>query len=159
MIKYFGLVMLGAAGVLFAREYEKKQLKRLSELKEFIRFCEHIKMKISCYLAPKSDWLSDFSSEVDAVKEFLSLASEHSLLKSFEKTRDKLSLGKEAIVLERLFSSLGKAYKENEIELLEGVEKELNSIKAQLESESEKNIKAVKVLTAAVVLGLVILLI
>ena len=94
MIKYFGLVMLGAAGVLFAREYEKKQLKRLSELKEFIRFSEHVKMEISCYLAPKSDWLSDFSSEVDAVKEFLSLASEHSLSKSFEKITAKLRLPK-----------------------------------------------------------------
>ncbi|MBQ7333686.1 MAG: hypothetical protein IJW38_04990 [Clostridia bacterium] len=159
MLKYLGLLMLAAAGVLVSREYEKNQRKRLLELSEFIRFFEHIKSKISCFLSPKSDWLSDFSSPDAAIAEFLALAKRLPLSESFAAVRDKLSLGEEKTVIERLFSSLGKAYKDVEIELLDGVICELESERSRLLPECEKNIKTVKVLSAAISLGLIILLI
>ena len=159
MIRYLGLVMIAAAGIIVSREYEAKCRKRLSELSEFIRLLEHIKTKISCFLSPKSDWLSDFSSEDTLINDFLTLSSKGSLSGSFSEIRDKLSLGREADIIEKLFSSLGKAYKDGEVMLLEKTLKELNSEHSALLCECEKNIKTVKVLSASISLGLIILLI
>ncbi len=159
MFKYLGLLMLAAAGVIVSREYEKNQRKRLSELSEFIRFFEHIKSKISCFLSPKSDWLSDFSSADGVIAEFLLLAKKLPLSESFAAVRDKLSLEREGTIIERLLLSLGKTYKDGEIELLDGAVAELNIERSRLLPECEKNIKTVKVLAAAVSLGLIIFLI
>ena len=159
IFKYIGLVMLAAAGGVVSREYEKNQRKRFEEFSEFIRLSEHIKTKISCFLSPKSDWLSDFSSDNAAVSEFLVYAKSFPLSESFASVKDKLSLCDEAKILERLFSSLGKNYKEGEIELLDGACRELNGERQRLSSECEKNVKTVKVLSAAISLGLIILLV
>ena len=160
VLKYFGLFTIALGAVLISREYEKNQRRRLFELAEFIRLSEHIKTKISCFLSPKADWLSDFSSPSSVISEFLAEASRlPSLEASFDKISDKLSLGKEKEVLKRLFNSLGKTYKDGEISLLEGAVSELSSEKRELSESCEKNIKTVKVLAAALSLGLIILLI
>ena len=159
MIKYFGLLLIAAAGILFSREYEKKQSKRLFELSEFIRFFEHIKTKISCFLSPKSDWLSDFLSDDPEISEFLAAAKSLPLDLSFEKSMDKLSLGEEREIIKKLFTSLGRAYKDDEVGLLSLALNELHREKTRLDDDCAKNIKTVKVLCAAISLGLIILLI
>ncbi len=159
MLKFIGLIMIAAAGILLSGEYEKNQRKRLSEFLEFVRLSEHIRLKISCFLSPKSDWLPDFRSELSTVSEFLTYASKNSLSDSFAAIRDKLSLGEEREIFERLFASLGKTYKDGEIELLDGIKAELDRERERLFPECEKNVKTVKVLSAAISLGLIILLI
>ena len=159
MIKYFGFALILASGILVSREYEKNQRKRLLELSDFIRLFEHIKLKISHFLSPKSDWLSDFSSSSDTVAEFLSSAEKISLSASFEKCENKLSLGAERRLISEVFSSLGRSYKDGEIELLESAVNTLKSENLRLATECEKNVKTFKVLAAAVSLGLIILFI
>ncbi len=159
MLKYLGLIMLALAGIFISREYEKKERKRLFELAEFVRLLEHIRLKISCFLAPKTDWLSDFKSDSEELSDFLSRAENHTLAESFISVRDKLSLGAEREILSRLFASLGKGYKDGEIELLDLALSELSGAESRLSEECEKNVKTVKVLAAAISLGLIILLI
>ncbi len=159
MLKYSGLIMLALAGIFISREYEKREKKRLFELSEFIRLIEHVRHKISCFLSPKSDWLSDFKSDSAEISEFLLFAENHALSESFASVRDKLSLGEEADTLARLFASFGKTYKDGEIELLNAALSALNGRRTELSSECEKNVKTVKVLAAAISLGLIILLI
>ncbi len=157
MLKYLGLLMIASAGILISREYEKKEKKRLFELSEFIRLLEHVRLKISSFLSPKSDWLSSFSAESSPISEFLGFAEAHSLSESFDFVKDKLSLGAERDTLARLFATLGKTYKDGEIELLDEGIAELNERREKLSEECEKNIKTVKVLVAAISLGLIIL--
>lgn len=159
MLKYLGLAMLALSGIFISREYEKKERKRLFELSEFIRLFEHIKHKISCFLSPKSDWLSDFETESAPISEFLNISRKNGLSDAFLSVRDKLSLGSEADAILRILSSLGKTYKDGEIALLDAALSSLSEIERQLSVECEKNIKTVKVLTAAAALGLIILLI
>ena len=159
MLKYLGLIMIALAGILVSREYEEKEKKRLFELREIIRLGEHIKRKISCFLAPKSDWLSGFKSDSAPISEFLSLSLKSSLSESFSSIKNRLSMGDEADIVERLFSSLGKGYKDGEIELLDIALAELCDVEKRLSQEALKNIKTVKVLAAAIALGLIILLI
>jgi hypothetical protein len=159
MLKYIGLLMLAAAGIFISGEYEKREKKRLFELREFIRFTSHARHKISCFLSPKSDWLSDFKTESRELSEFLRLSENSGFEESFEAVRDKLSLKGEAEILARLFSSLGRDYKEGVLMLLEGAISELSCEEKRISEESEKNVKAVKVLAAAISLGLIILLI
>ena len=159
MLKYFGLLLIASAGVFTSREYEKTAKKRLFELREFIRLIEHIKLKISCFLAPKTDWLSDFKAESEAIAELLILAKTMSLDESFASVKSRLSLMEEGEALERLFSSLGKAYKDSEISVLEASLSELSLFEKRLSEELPKNVKTVKVLTTAISLGLIILLI
>ena len=151
--------MIAAAAIILSREYEKNQRKRLFEFSEFARLTEHIKLKISCFLSPKSDWLSDFYSESEAVREFLSLASKSSLSESFSAVKGKLYLEDESAVFEGLFSALGKSYKEGETAMLERAEGEIFELSKVLFPECENNIKTVRVLSAAISLGLIILLI
>ena len=132
---------------------------KMLEYSEFSRLVEHIKLKISCFLSPKSDWLSDFHSESDAVTAFLSLAHKETLFESFAAVADKLSLEDEASIFEGLFSALGRSYKEGEIELIERCENELSERRKTLFPECEKNIKTARVLFAAISLGIIILLI
>jgi hypothetical protein len=54
---------------------------------------------------------------------------------------------------------LGRDYKEGVLMLLEGAISELSCEGKMISEESEKNVKAVKVLAAAISLGLIILLI
>ena len=160
MLKYIGFILMLALAYIIAREYEKNQRKRLLEISEFKRLFEHIKMKISCFLSPKSDWLSDFKSSESVISEFILCAMRiPSLHESFAAVSDKLSLGEERAIIEKLFLSLGKAYKNDEIALLEGTIEALSEEKRRLDTEIQKNIKTVRVLVAAVTLGLIIFLI
>jgi len=158
MIKYFGFALILASAFILSREYEKNQRKRLAELAEFLRLFEHIKTKISCFLSPKSDWLSDFSSTLTGISEFIVSARSSSLAESFEKSVDKLSLGDEREYVKSILSSLGRAYKNDEVALLEDGISRLSAEKERLSLECEKNIKTARVLAAALGLGLVILL-
>ena len=159
MLKYIGLIMLAFAGIFISSEYEKREKKRLFELREFIRFISHARHKISCFLSPKSDWLSDFKTESRELSDFLQLSEKQSLKESFDALRDKLSLKGEAEILSKLFSSLGRGYKEGELMLLDGALRELSCEEKRISDESLKNVKTVKVLAAAISLGLIILLI
>ena len=159
MLKYLGLMLLAVSGIFISSEYEKKEKKRLFELAEFIRLIEHIRLKISCFLAPKSDWLSDFKTDSETVSKFLLLAENKTLRESFSAVRDKLSLLEESEVFLRLFTSLGKAYKDSEIELLDQALSELYELKKRTFSESPKNVKTFKVIATAIAVGLIILLV
>ena len=158
MIKYFGLIMILASAFIISREYEKNQKKRLFLLSEFIRFCEHIRLKISCFLAPKTDWLSDFQTDSAELLSFLSLARQAPLDTSFREVENVLFVD-EKRELTRLFSSIGKGYRDGELALLDDVIEKLRAIYGGALSEIDKNVKTVRVLVSAISLGIAILLI
>ena len=159
MLKYIGLLMLALAGIFISGEYEKREGKRVFELREFIRFLAHVRQKISCFLSPKSDWLLDFKTDSRELSDFLRLSENSGFEESFEAVRDKLSLKEEGEILARFFSSFGRGYKEGELMLLDGTITELSGAEKRISEESERNVKAFKVLAAAISLGLIILLI
>ena len=82
-----------------------------------------------------------------------------SLSESFSAVKGKLYLEDESAVFEGLFSALGKSYKEGETAMLERAEGEIFELSKVLFPECENNIKTVRVLSAAISLGLIILLI
>lgn len=158
MIKYVGLISILASAFLFAREYEKNEKKRLLECSEFLRLLIHIKNKISCFLMKKSEFIASFDSESEEVSEFLLKAKEEELSEAFRYVSDKLSLGAEKEILLSFFENFGRGYKDGELALAESAISSFKLEKERVEKESEKTVKTVKTLAAAISLGLVILL-
>lgn len=161
MIKYLGVLFILGAAYLAAREYSLYGKRRVLEFGELLRFIKHVKNEIACFLAPKEEWLRDFSSESLSKLGFFEAMSESlSSGEAFLKIEERLALSeKDKELFEALFSSLGAAYREEELSRLEKKCAELELRYSELRESSEKNAKIFNTLTASLGIGTAILLI
>lgn len=161
IFKLFGAaIALFAAGVVSGR-YAEHLTYRLELTRGFAELLSHIKNKITVSLAPPSELVRGFCSEVLSRCGFLSAAEEVGSPKdayfSVEKT---LPLPPEARrTLEGYFAVFGLSYKDELIRATEAAESALRSEVARLEGELPREKKLSRTVIFAAALGAIILLV
>lgn len=144
------LVMIAAAYGSYS--YEKYINRRLEEYKGLVALVSHAESKISSFLSHGRGLWQGFSNEaLESVGLLPALRNGESLSSAFESCLEKMSLSASAktAVSEKL-KGLGEGYMERELKILQGLGEHLS---AELEAETEKGEKNVKVARALLLGG------
>lgn len=159
IFKLFGAALLLFAAAKISRKYSEYVSYRASLSRAFSELLLHIKNKISVYLAPPSELVSGFSSEILSESGFISLAKElGSPKKAYGALADSLSLSPGAKrILDSYFDSFGSAYKEGLLKATEAAEAALRREAEKEEEELPREKKLARTVIFAVALGIIIL--
>ena len=160
-MKYIGIFIIVAAIFGFGIDYQKKEKEKLSQCEGFLSLISHIRVQTSCYLSPLCNLLTGFEcralENVGLLTEFRNCSN---LLESYKKVEKNLLLDKEEKhILFILFSSLGQAYIEDTMKLIDSSEHALSERADEMRQKVDKNSKISGVLSCAIALGLLIFLI
>ena len=161
------IIIKAAAAVLvffvsgnLAGEYKRYIEKRISALEGFLSLLNFIKGELSCRLRTSAEWAEDFSQEALSACGFIAeLRKTGNLCSAFTVARGNLPpLGEDATkLLSGYFSSFGKSYREEEYKETCRTFDELSRLLTREKSDSQKSVRAVRVLSYAVAVGVIIL--
>ena len=145
----------------FSDSYSKHMKKRLSECEGFLSFIAHIRLQMSCFLKPPKALSDGFYSKPLSESGFLEYIAEcDSIYDAYKMAERKFSLSaEERGVLEKLFSSLGGGYLEDEIKLIDAYQGQLQSHFEVLKKEAPRNSKLLSTVSVTAAIGFLILLI
>ncbi len=151
--------------VLFVAKTLSAEYKKYMEVKNalndgFVALLEFIRNELSCRLRAVSEWACEFENEALFNAGFISELSETgSLLKAFSSTKARMPMlgGDATRLLEAYFSAFGRSYKEDEEKNAERVYNEMSRIAAKERAESERSVRAVRILCYGAALGIIIL--
>ncbi len=144
-----------------SREYKRFTDKKFAFYDGFLSLLSYIKNELSCRGRSLAEWASEFENDALYETGFISkLRESGSLHTAFVSVKDKLlGVCDDGIkLLDGYFSSFGKSYKREEEGEACQVFSELSRISETERAAGQKNIKAVRTLSFAVALGLIILL-
>ena len=160
-MQYIGLFLVMLSVLVFTGEYTKYMRKRVRECEAFLEFIGHLRTELSCYLRPLCEAAGGFSSDALSEVGFLdAVKSTGNIYEAFKSTKGKLSLSEEEITpLQSLFSSLGHAYLEEELKLINMCEENMRCVTEKIKRESPKSIKLISTLSVTVAIGFFILVI
>ena len=160
-IKIVGGLILLACAFLIGKAYESYAFRAISEYEAFLSMLGHIKNKINCFLMTTCKLLCDFESGPLEESGFLpKLREGKRMSEAFEDASARLAISKEAKkLLSVFFEELGVGYKDEELNRISGVERELSSILSREREEMPKNVRIAKTLLLAAALGILILII
>lgn len=158
-MKIFGLFFLLFGALSLSREYSRYVKKHLAECEEFISFIRHYRLLLKCFLKPPREIAKAFRGE--AIAPFLDmLEKEENPALAFEASKGRFSLSEEENkVLSDLFSSICTCYAEDGVRLLEAADEKLTALYKELHERSVRSTRAFSTVSAAVSVGLFILLI
>lgn len=163
----YGIKAAAAVLVLFTActvsgEYKKFIEKKLALCEGFLSLLTFIKAELACRGRSVREWAKEFSDTALSDVGFTqALIEKESLDGAFRETKDKMPmLGAETVrLLEGYFSTFGKSYRAEEEGEACRVFEELNRLLAREKSDCGRSVRAVRVLSYAVALGIIILLI
>lgn len=160
VLKYVGAAAVLGCAYLAARRYRKFLLRRVEECESFLKLIEHIKGEISCFLSPVGEVLSNYCDEaLSEVGLLTGTAQGMSLYDAYKGCEGKLSVGDEAReILERLFSELGKKYKNETVAALGRAEETLSAYTARVKDRMRDDMKLAAALIFGGAMGLLLLL-
>ena len=156
-MKLIGAAFVLLAALLFSTEARRRAEKRLLVLEETLRFIEHVRVDISCYLKPISEIPAGFFSEALSEAGFLSAFEKEGAYEACLKLETLLSPSpEEKRVLERFFCGLGRGYSDDQIKLIDETTLELTRL-ISLERERVPKVKKLSLtLSSAGALALII---
>ncbi|MBR2466417.1 MAG: hypothetical protein IKB38_05760 [Clostridia bacterium] len=151
--------------VLFVAKTLSSEYKKYMEAKNavndgFVALLDFIRNELSCRLRSVPQWACEFENEALFDAGFISELSETgSLSRAFSNTRQRLPMlgGDAARLLESYFSSFGRSYKDDEEKSAERVYNEMSRIAVKERAESERSVRAVRILCYGAALGIIIL--
>ena len=160
-MKYIGFFLVLLSVLKFSDSYSKHVKKRLRECEGFLEFITHVRLQMSCYLKPIRALSEGFHSEALSKTGFLQYIGEcENILEAYKKAERQLSLSlEESEILERLFSSLGAGYLDDELKLLDTYKASLYEIYEKTKKEAPKSAKLVSTLSVTAAIGFLILVI
>lgn len=158
-MRYLGMILIFFAAYGISRAVSQSYRRRLAEGEGFHALLLFMKGELSRYARPVNEWCRLFSDEALEQNGFLPHLRAHGDLAAAYKEAT-LSLGEEEKkILAPLFSSFGRAYREEELEALASAESALAGLLATRAEELSRTERAVKTVTAAAALTLVLLLV
>lgn len=160
-MKYIGFVLILLSVLIFSDSYSKHVKKRLSECEGFLEFIAHVRLQMSCYLKPPRALSEGFYSEPLSKSGFLQYVGEcESIYEAYKRAETRLSLSdEERGILEKLFSSLGSGYLNDELKLLDAYGSLLDEAYESLKKEAPKSAKLISTVSVTVAIGFLILVI
>lgn len=161
IFKLFGAALLLLSAAFISRKYSEHITYRVGLTRAFSELLLHIKNKISVYLAPPSELVVGFCSDVLAASGFISLTRElGSPKKAYASLGKSLPLTPEAKrILDTYFDSFGSAYKEGLLRATEIAESALRLEAEKEEAALVREKKLARTVIFAVALGVIILFI
>ena len=149
------------AALSVARRYRNYTSRRISEQESIIALLKYAEGRIKRYLMMPRDAFSGFADKnLGRIGFFEEIKNCVDMAEVFEKISDRLSVGTEAMdVLGKLFSQMGKGYKE---EVVAGIGEAVEKLEKILEEEKNElpgNEKVVTAVLSAGVLGVFIMLV
>ena len=158
-MRLFGLAFLLFAALLLSREYSRYVNKRIDESMGFISFIKYMRLEMRCFLKPPREIGRGFCN--DSIAPFLTaLESEESLLSAYTVSESAFSLSvDERTVIEELFRSVGVCYAEDGVRLIDGALERLWELYERELSDGRRGVRVFGTVSAAVSVGLFILLI
>lgn len=160
MLKLVGMLIFLSGILLVCRELTVRRKRRLAICEELGMLISHIRLQIGCFLRPLDELLVGYSSDLLEETGFLRKAKNEGLSAAFRNMKASLPLTKEEkAVIERLFSSLGAGYMQDEIKLIDAANAEFNTLLERNRASLTSDIKLHNTLLTAAAIGLVIFLV
>ncbi|MBR4835462.1 MAG: hypothetical protein IKU99_00485 [Clostridia bacterium] len=148
IVKYLGIGGLGLTALWIGRGYSAYADRRLGEMGGISALILHIESRLGRTLDYGAELYRGFDDEFLEKCGFLPLLREGKpLYDAFSEAKTSMILPDEvADIVENLFSSFGKGYKDQEIERLRMARAELDNKITTLREESDKNKRVVNAL-------------
>lgn len=158
-MRLFGLTLLLLAALFLTREYSRYVNKRIAESRGFISFIKHMRLEMRCFLKPPREIGRGFYN--DSIAPFLSaLEREDSIFSAYTASEDAFSLSTdERAVIKELFYSVGVSYAEDGLRFIDGALERLSELHESHLSDGLRGVRVFGTVSAAVSVGLFILLI
>ena len=158
-MKLFGLALLLLGALIISREYTRYVRKRIAECEGFIAFIKYMRLEMRSFLRPPREIGRGYSDE--SIAPFLNaLESEESIYSAYSASRRSFSLSREEhTALEELFSSIGLCYAEDGVRLIDSSLERLEGCREELLSDGVRGARVFQTVSAALSVGLFILLI
>lgn len=158
-MKYIGIIAVLLSAVIISKEYSSFVNKRLSECRDFLRFIEHMKIQVGCFLRPSNELAKGFSSGSLSDAGFLgALENGESLYGAYKVAEPNLSISEEERdVLETLFSSVGECYLDEGVKLIDASHTKFENLYHKDRAECPKNAKLTSVISVTAAIGFLIL--
>lgn len=157
-MRYLGVTLIFLAALGISRALCARFRRRLCEGEGFCSLLRFMRGELTRYARPVNEWCRTFSDEALEQCGFLPHLRAHGDLAAAYRAAS-LSVGEEERkILEPLFSSFGRSYREEEIAALSAAESSLAKLLASRAEETSRTERAIKTVSAAASLTLVLLL-
>jgi len=159
ILRYGGAAMLLFAALFAVRSYKAHLGRRKREMEAFSSVIERIYDMVDLFLTPVRGIFEGFNTGEESADRLIRSIEEGSTPKdAYGGIKESLSIGEEGKeILERLFSGLGKGYKDGALSLAESCRKRFAEYKKTAEEEDEKSSKVVSALTVGCTVGVILL--
>ena len=160
LLKAFASLLVLFISLALSSEYKKYTDRKIKICEGFICLLSFIKTELSCRARVVSEWAAEFDNDALSESGFIpELLESGSLYSAFctVKSKDGL-LGNEVTrLLEPYFRSFGKAYVNEEEREACRVFEELSRLLTRERADAQRSVRAVRILSCAVALGVIIL--
>ncbi len=159
-MKYIGILLILLAAYFAARSYRRGARERRELAEGFLALISEMRRRAACYLEPPSRWVPEFVCPALEKAGFVAaVRSGKTLLEAFRAAKDGLPSERGiAELLMEFFSKTGSGYLISELELTEGVERDLYSKIEKLREDEERRCRSVGAVIYAVAVGAMLLL-
>ena len=159
-MKIVAVVIISASAIFIARELSERNRCGLFLMEELMRFLNHARMQLVCFLRPQGELGDGFESDALTGVGFLpTLKKSGSLLSAYESAKGRLQpTEEEDRVISLMFSGFGRGYLLEEVKKLDSCLSELSALIDRRRLEMPKKCKLIKTLCATATAGLIILI-
>ena len=157
-MRYLGFFVIIFAAAILSREYARHMERRLAECEGFLRFFEHMRIKVSSFLSSPKELCTDFDfGALHKVGFADALRSSSDTLSAYKQISGALSLSDaEKKIVEELFSSVGSCYRTDAVRLIEAAEEKMSRVRDELAATLPKSVRLVTSLAVTGAIGIVI---
>ena len=160
MLKLIGVCILLFTSVLISRELVARRRRRLALCEELLRLVGFLRLQIGCFLRPIGDVISDFESAEFSACGFLPSERYADPRQAFLDSDAPSIAGREcARIVDSLLSSLGTGYLDDEVKIIDQHRAELCAAVEAERTETDRQVRLIRTLTASAAPGSVILII
>ena len=160
IVKAFTAVLVFLVAKTLSSEYKKYMAAKNDINDGFVSLLAFIKNELACRLRSVSEWAREFDNKALLEAGFISeLAETGNLSKAFSNAKGRMPMldGELTRLLETYFSAFGRSYKDDEEKNAERVYDEISRIAAKERAETERSVRAVRILCYGAALGIIIL--
>lgn len=158
VLKLIAAALLFGCGFYAVREYRRHLRNRVEECESFLSFIEYMQREIGCRLRPARELLREYRDEVLRRVGFLG-EDVKDTASAYAACEDKLSVGKAGRrILGKLFSDLGKSYKEGTLLALSEAKAALREYTEEVRESAANDVKLMAALIFGGVAGLLLLI-
>lgn len=159
IVRFFGACALLLSSLAVIRSYKAYIARRGREIDALCRVIDRIYDMVDLFLSPVKRIFSGFDCEDENTNELIrDIESGATPEAAYAKIEGRLAVGKEGKeILKRLFSDLGKGYKEGALSLVEGCRRRFSEYRDTSLAEDERSVKVVSALIVGCCLGVILL--